>query len=71
MFVLTVLMLYRRLSAACSYYLQRYAQTNIAVRYLRTRRGLKRALPAVLVLTPAYLLAAYAGTSAIERGGQG
>ena len=71
MIVLIVLLVCWRLSAAGTYYLQRYAPTNIAVRYLRTRPGLKCAFPTGVALTTVYVLAAYAGTAAIDSGGPG
>lgn len=71
MFPLLVLFMSWRLCAAVHGVLQRYAPTNIAVRYLRSPHGLKWAIPAALVLTPAYLLTASACTSLIDRGGPG
>ena len=45
--------------------------TNIALDYLRSRRGLKWALPASLILAPAYWGAGYAVTTLVENGGPG
>lgn len=43
------------LSAAIRGYLRFYMPTNRAIDWLRTPRGLKWAIPAALVVTPAYL----------------
>jgi hypothetical protein len=71
MFLLLVLFGSYRLCSAAAFYLRVYAPTNIALDYLRSRRGLKWALPAALVLTPAYWGAGYAVTTLIENGGPG
>ena len=60
-----------RLCAAVHGYLLRYGPTNVGARYLRSARGVKWATPAALVLVPAYLGAAYACTTALERGAPG
>ena len=69
MFVLLILFGSYKLCSAVAYYLRVYAPTNIALDYFRSRRGLKWALPAALVLTPAYWGAGYAVTTLIESGG--
>jgi hypothetical protein len=71
MFVLLVLFGSYKLCSAVAFYLRVYAPTNIALDYLRSRRGLKWALPASLVLTAAYWGGGYAVTSLIENGGPG
>lgn len=71
MIVLIVSLVCWRLTAACTYYLQRHAPTNLAVRALRSSRGLKWAIPVACVLTPSYLLTAFACTTAIKHGGPG
>ena len=43
------------LSAAIYGFMQRYMPTNRAIRWLRTPRGHKWAIPVALVATPAYL----------------
>lgn len=58
-----------RLSASIHRYLQTYAPTNIAITWLRTRRGIKWAIPAAIVATPLYALAAHALVGALDRGG--
>lgn len=58
-----------RLSASIYSYLQTYAPTNIAITWLRTRRGIKWAIPAALVVTPGYAWAADALVSVLDRGG--
>lgn len=57
------------LSAAIQRHLQTYAPTNIVIAWLRTRRGLKWAIPAALVATPLYAWASTALLDVIERGG--
>lgn len=71
MVVLLTLLLCWRLAAAFGHLLQRYAPTNIAIRFLRSPRGLKWAIPVALLVTPAYLLAAYACTTMLKSGGPG
>ncbi len=71
MFVLLILFGSYKLCSAVAFYLRAYAPTNIALDYFRSRRGLKWALPAALVLTPAYWGAGYAVTTLIENGGPG
>jgi hypothetical protein len=71
--MLVVLVLYGtyKLCSTIAFYLRVYAPTNIALDYLRSRRGLKWAVPAALVLTPAYWGAGYGVTTVIENGGPG
>lgn len=57
------------LSATIQRYLQRYAPTNVAIAWLRTRRGLKWAIPAALVATPVYAWASTALLAVIDHGG--
>lgn len=59
------------LSAAIRGYLRFYMPTNIAIDMLRTRRGLKWAVPVALVAVPAYLYAMSLCATIIERGGPG
>lgn len=66
-----LLMLSVRLAAAIHYYLRAYAPTNILLRSLRARDGLKWAIPAALVLVPAYLFAAALATAVVADGGPG
>jgi len=58
------------LSTHARYYLRRYMPTNIALDAIRTRRGLKWGVPAMLLAVP-YLLAANYCTTLIEGGGPG
>jgi hypothetical protein len=58
-----------RLAAAIHRLLYIYAPTNILMRHLRNRRGLWWAIPTAVVLVPAYLFAAGAATTLMERGG--
>jgi hypothetical protein len=58
------------LSVRTHYYLQRYAPTNIALRAIRTRRGLKWGIPAMLLAAP-YLIVANICTSLLASGGPG
>jgi hypothetical protein len=55
-------------SVAIRRYLGMYMPTSIAIDLLRTRRGLKWAVPAALVAVPAYLFAAAMASSAITAG---
>ena len=55
--------------SAIQRYLQTYAPTNIAIAWLRTRRGLKWAMTAAPVATPLYAWTASALVDVIERGG--
>ena len=71
MFMVLILFGSYKLCSAVAFYLRAYAPTNIALNYLRSRRGLKWALPAALALTPAYWGAGYAVTTLIENGGPG
>jgi hypothetical protein len=57
-------------SAHTRYYLRRYMPTNIALDAIRTRRGLKWGVPAMLLAVP-YLLAASICTNLIADGGPG
>jgi hypothetical protein len=58
------------LSAHARYYLRRYMPTNIALDAIRTRRGLKRGIPGMLLAIPYFLAANYCITL-IEEGGPG
>ncbi|WP_227000704.1 sulfate permease [Protaetiibacter intestinalis] len=58
------------LSAHARYYLRRYMPTNIALDAIRTRRGLKWGLPAMLLAAP-YLLGVYYCVTVVEDGGPG
>ncbi len=71
MFVLLVLFGTYKLCSAVAWYLRVYAPTNIALDFFRSRRGLKWALPASLMLTAAYWGAGHAVTTLIENGGPG
>lgn len=53
------------------YGILQYAPTNRLLARLRTRRGLRWAVPVALVLVPAYLCAGYITTILIENGGPG
>ena len=64
-----LLVLSVRLAATIHYYLQTFAPTNILLRRLRTRGGLKWAIPTALVLVPVYLFAAALTTAVIANGG--
>jgi len=57
-------------SVATRYFLRRYMPTNIALDAIRTRRGLKWGIPAMLAAGP-YLLAASICTNLIADGGPG
>jgi hypothetical protein len=59
------------LSVAIRRYVCNYMPTNVAIDLLRTRRGLKWAVPAALVAVPAYLFAAAMASSAVDHGGPG
>lgn len=52
------------------YFLRRYMPTNILLDLIRTRRGLKWGVPAMLLAAP-YLLAASICTNLIADGGPG
>lgn len=58
-----------RLNASVHSYLQTYAPTNTAIGWLRTRRGIKWAIPAALVATPLYAWAADALVDVLGCGG--
>lgn len=66
-----LLVLSVRLASTIYYYLQAFAPTNILLRRLRTRGGLKWAIPAALALVPMYLFAAAITTVIIADGGPG
>lgn len=66
-----LLLLSVRLAAAIHYHLGAYAPTNILLRRLRTRDGLKWAIPIALGLVPVYLFAADITTTVIADGGPG
>ncbi|AMG82301.1 sulfate permease [Microbacterium sp. PAMC 28756] len=57
-------------SVRTRYFLRRYMPTNILLDRIRTRRGLKWGLPAMLLAAP-YLLAANICTNLIADGGPG
>ncbi|WP_286748410.1 sulfate permease [Microbacterium sp. 71-23] len=52
------------------YFLRHYAPTNILLDAIRTRRGLKWGIPAMLLAAP-YLYAAAICTTIIDQGGPG
>lgn len=56
------------LSVRTRYFLRRYMPTNILLDLIRTRRGLKWGIPAMLLAAP-YLLAASICTSLLANGG--
>lgn len=58
------------LSVHTRYFLRRYMPTNILLDLIRTRRGLKWGVPAMLIAAP-YLLAASICTSLVTDGGPG
>lgn len=58
------------LSAHARYYLRRYTPTNITLDAIRTRRGLKWGIPAMILAVPYFLAANYCLTL-IEHGGPG
>lgn len=58
-------------SAAVRGYMRFYMPTNIAIDFLRTPRGLKWAIPVVIVAVPAYLFAMSVCATIVERGGRG
>ena len=60
-----------RLSAAIYGFMQRYMPTNRAIRWLRTPRGLKWAIPVALIATPSYLFAMILAVVVIDSGGPG
>ena len=57
------------LSATIQRYFQTYAPTNVAIAWLRTRRGLKWAIPAALVATPVYAWTSTALLDVMDHGG--
>ncbi len=58
------------MSVRTRYFLRRYMPTNILLDLIRTRRGLKWGIPAMLLAAP-YLLAASICTNLIADGGPG
>lgn len=66
-----LLVLSVRLAATIHHYLQAFAPTNMFLRHLRTRGGLKWAIPAALLFVPTYLFAAAITTTVISDGGPG
>ena len=64
-----LLMLSVRLAAAIHYNLRAFAPSNILLRHLRARDGLKWAIPAALMLVPTYLFAAAIATTVLADGG--
>lgn len=72
MIILLVLMaLLWRLCAAAQRLMRVWMPSNVTLDWLRTRRGVKWAIPAACVLTPAYLLAAALANVWIKDGGPG
>jgi hypothetical protein len=69
-FLILVLFLLWRMSPTIRYFLRRYMPTNIALDAIRTRRGLKWGVPAMLLAVP-YLFAVNYCTTVIEDGGPG
>lgn len=63
--------LFIHLAAAIRGYLAFYMPTNRAVDWLRSPQGLKWAVPAAIVVVPAYLMAMSVCMTVIERGGPG
>ena len=63
--------LFWNLSAALNGYMRFYMPTNRAIDWLRTPRGLKWAIPVVVVATPAHLFAMRICATIVERGGPG
>ncbi|HMQ66115.1 MAG TPA: sulfate permease [Arachnia sp.] len=57
-------------SAEVSYFLRRYMPSNIFIDLIRTRKGLKWGVPAMLLAGPYLLIAAWCSTL-IENGGPG
>lgn len=67
--MLTLLFLFIwRAVATVHGYVQAYAPTNIAIARLRTRRGLKWAMPVTFVAVPAYLYVAWLMTALVDHG---
>lgn len=58
-------------SVAIRRYLRTFMPSNIAIDQLRTQRGLSWVLPVALAAGLAYLVAAAAVSSVVERGGPG
>jgi hypothetical protein len=58
------------LSVRTRYFLRRYTPTNVLIDAIRTRRGLKWGMPAMLLAVP-YLLAATVCSNLISGGGPG
>jgi hypothetical protein len=71
MLVLLIVFGTYKLCTTVAVHLRAYAPTNIALDRLRSRRGLKWAIPASIALTPAYWSAGYAVTALIGNGGPG
>lgn len=67
--MLTILfLLIWRLVATVHGFIKVYAPSNFAIAFLRTRRGLKWAIPAALVAVPSLLYAAYLTTVLVDHG---
>lgn len=67
--MLTILfLLIWRTVATIHGYVKAYAPTNIAITYLRSRRGLKWAIPAALLAVPGFSYAAYVAAHAVGAG---
>ena len=58
------------LSVRTRYFLRRYMPTNVLIDAIRTRRGLKWGVPAMLLAVP-YLIAASICTNIVSDGGPG
>lgn len=57
-------------SAEVRYFLRRYMPSNVLLDLIRTRKGLKWGVPAMLLAGP-YLAVAFGCTTLIENGGPG
>jgi hypothetical protein len=59
------------LSVALRRFLRTYMPSNVAIDLLRTRRGLKWALPVALIMVPAYLFASAMASAGVGDSGLG
>lgn len=67
--MLTILfLLIWRTVATVHGYIKAYAPSNLAIAYLRTRRGLKWAIPTAVVIVPSLLYVAYLTTLLVDHG---
>ncbi|MER7604753.1 hypothetical protein [Nocardioides sp. NPDC127503] len=67
--MLTILfLLIWRTVATIHGYVKAYAPSNIAIAFLRTRRGIRWAIPVALLAVLAYLLLAWLVTVLVDRG---